>query len=66
MAITGSSTFRLERERDGCGDGRVYTVTFDVSDSGGNTSEWQCKVQVPRANKTTVDSGVKECVGTGC
>jgi hypothetical protein len=66
MAITGPSSFVLERAMNGGrGDGRVYTVTFDVKDSYGNTSEWQCKIQMPRTpNSTAIDSGPQECVGT--
>jgi hypothetical protein len=66
MAITSSSTFQLERERNGAGDGRVYTVIFDVTDSGGNTSEWPCRIQVPHDARggAAVEGMPKECVGT--
>jgi hypothetical protein len=49
---------QLRRERDGSGNGRVYTITFKVSDSFGNTSTATVKVSVPKNNNSTaVDNG---------
>jgi hypothetical protein len=51
---------QLRAERDGDLDGRVYTITFSVTDSQGNVGTATAKVQVPtNVNGTAVDSGVK-------
>jgi hypothetical protein len=51
---------QLRAERDGDLDGRVYTITFSVTDSQGNVGTATAKVQVPTSiNGTAVDSGVK-------
>jgi hypothetical protein len=38
---------RLRAERKGNGDGRVYTLTYRVTDGGGNGTEVEAKVHVP-------------------
>jgi len=49
---------QLRRERDGNLDGRVYTITFKVTDSFGNTATATVKVYVPKTNNSpAVDSG---------
>jgi hypothetical protein len=49
---------QLRRERDGNLDGRVYTITFKVSDSFGNSTTATVKVSVPKNNNgTAVDNG---------
>ena len=49
---------QLRRERDGNLNGRVYTITFKVTDSFGNSSTATVKVSVPIGNNgTAVDSG---------
>jgi hypothetical protein len=49
---------QLRRERDGNLNGRVYTITFKVSDSFGNSSTATVKVSVPvNKNGTAVDNG---------
>jgi Immunoglobulin I-set domain len=49
---------QLRSERDGNLDGRVYTITFKVTDSFGNTATATVKVFVPKNNNTpAVDSG---------
>ena len=37
----------LRAERAGSGNGRVYTLTYDVTDLAGNTTEAEAKVYVP-------------------
>jgi hypothetical protein len=68
MKITGRSSFDLLRDRDGKGNGRIYTITFDMSDSAGNTTRSQCRIQVPHDNSgpNASDSGTKSCIGDGC
>ena len=49
---------QLRRERDGNLNGRVYTITFKVTDSFGNSATATVKVSVPKTNNTpAVDSG---------
>jgi hypothetical protein len=49
---------QLRRERDGGLNGRVYTITFKVTDSFGNSSTATVKVYVPiNNNGTAVDDG---------
>ena len=49
---------QLRRERDGLLNGRVYTITFKVSDSFGNSTTATVKVNVPvNKNGTAVDNG---------
>ncbi|MDO8632176.1 MAG: hypothetical protein Q7R41_16965, partial [Phycisphaerales bacterium] len=45
--IVDEHTFRVRSERQGDGNGRVYGVSFIVTDSAGNTSEEKCSVSVP-------------------
>ena len=64
--ITGPSTVQLRAERNGDGDGRVYTIFFNVADTSGNTTEARCKVEVRHDHDPAVDSGPAFCTGQGC
>lgn len=67
MVIVSPSEFELRAERDGSGDGRVYSIQFVVFDQWGNTTPVSCRVQVPHDPKSNAtDSGVHDCVGPGC
>jgi hypothetical protein len=58
---------QLRSERDGDGDGRVYTITFLVRDAAGNTTTATAKVTVPKNNGgTAVDSGPHYTVNSTC
>ena len=46
--ITGDLSVELRAERSGKGPGRVYTITVEVSDWVGNTSEQSTTVTVPK------------------
>ncbi|MEO8435569.1 MAG: hypothetical protein ABI596_11795, partial [Pyrinomonadaceae bacterium] len=50
-------TVQLRRERDGNLNGRVYTITFKVTDSQGNTSTATATVTVPVNNNGTAVNG---------
>jgi hypothetical protein len=65
MQITGSSSFQVRRERDGSGNGRVYTVWFTTTDSIGDVTTSQCRIQMKhdQAHDAT-DSGPAQCVGS--
>jgi hypothetical protein len=49
IQITGDLTLNLRAERSGRGDGRVYTITVDVSDAYGHTVTRTCTVSVPKS-----------------
>ena len=49
---------QLRRERDGNLNGRVYTITFKVTDAFGNSATATVKVSVPKTNNSpAVDNG---------
>jgi hypothetical protein len=45
--IVDDDTFRLRAERDETGTGRIYTVTYRVTDACGNASTGSATVTVP-------------------
>jgi CSLREA domain-containing protein len=60
---------QLRSERNGSSDGRVYTITFKVSDAAGNVTTATALVTVPKdqsANGGAVDSGVHYTVTSSC
>jgi len=61
---------QLRAERDGGGDGRVYTITFKVTDASGNATTKTAKVTVPKSQGNggaAVDSGPHYTVnGNNC
>jgi Immunoglobulin I-set domain len=59
IVIAGDcKSVQLRRERDGNLNGRVYTITFKVTDSFGNSATATVKVSVPKNNGgTAVDNG---------
>ena len=59
---------QLRAERDGGGDGRVYTITFKVTDASGNVGTATATVTVPRSqgSGSAIDSGVHYAVAGGC
>ena len=59
IAIASKSTFSIKVERKGNGNGRVYGVRFEVTDSSGNTTETTAFVHVPhdQSGSVAVDDG---------
>ncbi len=60
---------QLRSERQGNGNGRVYTIHFRVRDASGNTKTATAQVKVPKSqgnNGGAVDSGVQYTVNSGC
>jgi hypothetical protein len=59
---------QLRAERQGSGDGRVYIITFKVTDSSGNVGTATAQVTVPRnqAGSPAIDSGVHYTVIGSC
>jgi len=61
IVIVDAQTIQLRAERQGGGDGRVYTINFEVSDPLGNSASASFQIQVPHNKKSTaVDSGAGE------
>jgi hypothetical protein len=57
---------QLRSERDGGGNGRVYTITFRLTDTHGNTTTKTANVTVTHnPGETVVDSGVHYTVNSG-
>ena len=48
--ITGPLSVNLRAERSGRGDGRVYTITVQVEDDGGNVTTGDVTVTVPKGH----------------
>ncbi|HEX8144754.1 MAG TPA: Ig-like domain-containing protein [Pyrinomonadaceae bacterium] len=59
---------QLRSERDGGGNGRVYTITFLVRDTAGNTTTATATVTVPKSRNgiAAVDSGPHYTVTSNC
>ena len=59
---------QLRSERDGGGDGRVYTITLRVTDSSGNSTTGIFRVTVPHSQNgdPAVDSGIRYTVTSLC
>jgi hypothetical protein len=49
--ITGDLTLTLQSERNGGGNGRVYTVLLRAMDASGNGTTKSVLVTVPKGNK---------------
>ena len=47
IVIVDSDTFQLRAERSGVGTGRVYTITYQVTDACGNSTVASATVTVP-------------------
>jgi len=68
IAISSNcKSVQLRSERDGSGDGRVYTITFKVTDASGNVGRATATVVVPHnPGQTPVNSGVHYTVNGTC
>jgi hypothetical protein len=63
IVIVDLQTVSLRAARNGRGDGRVYTIGFEITDLAGNTTPSRCRVTVPRhSGGTAIDSGPHETV----
>ena len=47
IVIEDDFTFKLRAERSGTGDGRIYTITYEVTDACGNSTMATATVTVP-------------------
>ena len=51
IVIVDDTSFRLRAERSGRGNGRVYTITYQVADDCGNTATDSVDVLVPHSRR---------------
>jgi hypothetical protein len=49
--ITGDLTLNLQSERNGTGNGRIYTIVVQATDASGNATTKSVTVTVPKGNK---------------
>ncbi|UCB60650.1 MAG: VWA domain-containing protein, partial [Candidatus Bathyarchaeota archaeon] len=47
IVIVNDFTFNLRAERSGGGSSRTYTITYQATDSSGNTAQASITVEVP-------------------
>ncbi len=69
LIATDCKSVQLRQDRNGNGDGRVYTITFRVRDSWGNTTTATAKVTVPHdqgSGNIAVDSGAAYTINGTC
>jgi uncharacterized repeat protein (TIGR01451 family) len=67
MIAANCKSVQLRSERDGGGNGRVYTITFKVKDASGNVGRATSKVVVAHnPGEAVVDSGVHYTVNGTC
>ena len=67
LISSDGKSVKVRAEREGTGDGRVYSVRYAINAPGG-TVQSTCHVYVPHDmsdNHPVVDSGVHYCVGQG-
>jgi hypothetical protein len=59
---------QLRSEREGSGNGRVYTVHLSVNDGNGNTGAATCLVTIPKSQNgnPAIDDGPVYIVGSSC
>jgi uncharacterized repeat protein (TIGR01451 family) len=67
IIASGCKSVQLRAERNGSGNGRVYTITFKVQDASGNVTTATATVKVPKnANGVAVDDGPRYTVNGNC
>ena len=68
VIATDCKSVQLRSERMGNGNGRVYTITFEVTDASGNVGTATAKVTVPKSQNgsAAVDDGPHYTVLSGC
>ncbi|MEP6817947.1 MAG: choice-of-anchor Q domain-containing protein [bacterium] len=69
IVIAGDcKSVQLRSERMGGSNGRVYTITFKVTDASGNSSTATAKVTVPHSQNGSpaIDDGPHYTVSSGC
>jgi hypothetical protein len=62
----GCTSVQLRAERNGNGNGRVYTITFKVRDASGNTTTATSKLKVFASSLNVVDDGPQNTVNGTC
>jgi len=62
IAIVGTNAVELRATRSPRGDGRLYTISYEVHDATGNSRSGSCQVSVPiqQGGASASDSGVRQ------
>jgi predicted extracellular nuclease len=63
IVIVNDTTFKLRAERSGHGDGRTYTITYEVTDDCGNSTQASATVTVPLSKGKGHHHGHKDSKG---
>ena len=68
LIAANCKSVQLRSERKSNGNGRVYTITFKVTDTSGNVSTATATVTVPHSENgaAAVDDGPSYTVSGGC
>jgi len=68
IQITSPTSVQLRRERNGSGNGRVYTVYYEVSNGRGAVTAGSCQIGTPHSanSASPVADASQYCVGQGC
>ncbi len=67
VIASNCKSIQLRAERQGGGNGRVYTITFRLRDTSGNTTTGTAKVYTPKnPSQTPVDDGPHYSVSGNC
>jgi len=68
IVIVDGTRVQLRAERNGNGDGRVYSISAVVTDDDGNATPVTCKVEVRkhRCGEPAVANAAAYCVGQDC
>jgi uncharacterized protein len=59
IVIVDDLNFQLRAERSGTGDGRIYTITYEVTDACGNSTIVTAEVTVPKDKGVSKDRDSK-------
>jgi hypothetical protein len=62
----GCKSVQLRAERNGSGNGRVYTITFRVRDASGNTKTVTSKLNIYASSPNVIDNGPQNTVNGTC
>ncbi len=68
IVITSCNTVDLRAERQGSGNGRVYTINLEVDDGNGNTGTTNLQIHIPKSQNgnPAMDNGANYTIAGTC
>jgi hypothetical protein len=68
IQITSPTSVQLRRERNGNGNGRIYTIYYEVSNGRGAVTTGTCQIGAPHSANSAapIVDAPQFCVGDGC